>query len=88
MGMFRYLTNRTIRDKAGEENGKIRVVVKTGSDTAEVDYVCPECRCSEHIEKPWERPFSVRCSKCNFNIKLPKMKSEIKKEIKAASKPA
>jgi len=85
MGMFKYLTNRTLRNKAGEEKGKIRIVVKADSDTAEVDYVCPECVHSEHTEKPWERPFSVKCSKCGFVMKLPKMKSEMKKEVKAAS---
>ncbi len=86
MGMFKYITNRVLRDKAGEEKGKLRVVVRNESDTAEVDYVCPECGFSEHVETPWERPFSVKCSKCGFLMKPPKMKSEIKREIKADSK--
>ena len=82
MGQYRYVTNRTAQNKAGEARGKIRVLVKQGSDTAEVDYVCPECSMSEHREQEWTRPFSIKCSKCSFMIKLPKLKDEIKKDKK------
>jgi ribosomal protein L37AE/L43A len=84
MGQYRYVTNRTAVNGAGEAKGKIRVLVKENSDTAEVDYVCPECRMSEHIEQVWARPFSVKCSKCSFVIKLPKLKDEMKKDKKRA----
>jgi len=83
MGQFRYITNRRIKNKAGEEKGKVRVLVKADSDIAEVDYVCPECGYSEHVEPAWKRPFSVRCSKCGFVIKVSKLKDEIKREKKA-----
>lgn len=82
MGMFRYITNRAVKNKSGEDKGKIKIVVRTGSDTAEVDYVCPECLNSEHIEQTWKRPFSVKCSKCNFLLRLAKLKDELKKEKK------
>jgi predicted RNA-binding Zn-ribbon protein involved in translation (DUF1610 family) len=86
MGQFRYVTNRTVKNKAGEDQGKIKVLVKADSDTAEVDYVCPECGNSDHAEEEWKRPFSVSCSKCGFVIKLPRLKDEIKKDKKKAKK--
>lgn len=82
MRQFKYITNRTLKNEAGEEKGKIRVLVKTDSDTAEVDYVCPECLLSEHVEQEWKRPFSVKCSKCGLTIKIPKLKDEIKRDKK------
>jgi hypothetical protein len=78
MGQFRYMTNRTLVNKAGEEAGKLRAVVRNGSDTAEVDYTCPECAHSEHVETPWKRPFSVKCGKCGFLMRLPKLKGKKK----------
>ncbi len=80
MGLYKYVTNRTLPNKAGEEKGKIKVLVPNDSDTAQVDYVCPECEFSEHREQEWARPFVVTCSKCNANIKIPKLKEEMKKE--------
>lgn len=84
MRKYRYITNRALKNNSGEEKGRIRVMVKTGSETAEAEYTCPECGFSEHIEKPWARPFSVKCSKCGFLMRLAKMKDEMKKEKKAA----
>ena len=82
MGKYRYITNRTVLNKQGEEKGRIRVLVPADSDTAQVDYKCPECGNEEHVEKPWKRPFSVKCSKCGFLIRLPRLKDEIKKSKK------
>ena len=79
MRQFKYITNRSLPNKAGEEDkGKIRVLVRNESDTAEVDYACPECKASEHIEKLWARPFSVKCSKCGFLMRIPKLKGKKK----------
>jgi hypothetical protein len=47
MGLYKYVTNRTLKNKAGEEKGKIKVLVPNDSDTAQVDYVCPECEFRE-----------------------------------------
>lgn len=79
MGMFRYITNRTVLSKTGHGNGRIRVVVRTDSDKAEVDYTCPECTNSQHLESEWKRPFSVKCSKCGFLIRLARLKDEVKR---------
>ena len=82
MGQFKYITNRTLKNNTGQEKGKIRVLVRADSDTAEVDYVCPECSFGEHVEQEWKRPFSVKCSKCGFIIKIAKLKDEMKKDKK------
>lgn len=80
MGLYKYVTNRTLKNKAGGEKGRIKVLVPNDSDTAQVDYVCPECEFSEHLEQEWKRPLVVVCSKCGTDIKIPKLKDEIKKE--------
>ena len=84
VGMYRYVTNRTLKNKANDDKGRIKVLVPADSDTAQVDYVCPECAFSEHKEQPWQRPFFAKCSKCGAMMKIPKLKDEIKKEKKAA----
>jgi len=88
MGLYKYVTNRTLKNKAGEEKGKIKVLVPNDSDTAQVEYVCPECGFSEHKEQEWKRPFVVKCGKCGVSMKIPKLKDEIKREKKAAKKAA
>lgn len=80
MGQYRFVSNRTIKNKKGEETGRMRMFVKTGSTIAETDYKCPECLFEEHVSPEWSRPFFVKCSKCGFKISLPKLKDEIKKE--------
>ncbi|RLJ08315.1 MAG: hypothetical protein DRP12_00855 [Candidatus Aenigmatarchaeota archaeon] len=75
MGKYRYITNRLL-----EGGGRIRVLVPTGSDEAEVSYTCPKCGFSEETRKPWKKPFSIRCSKCGFLIRVPSLRKEIKKK--------
>ena len=86
MGKFRYVTNRTIPNTAGEGKGRIKVLVKEGSDIAETDYVCPECGFSGHVEPVWKKPFSVKCSKCGFLMKIRRLKDDIKREKKREKK--
>ncbi len=79
MGQYKYITNRTIPNKAGEENkGFVRARVPNDSDTAEVVYKCPECGHQESASLPFKRPFSVKCSKCGFLMRLPKLKGKAK----------
>lgn len=82
MGQYSYVTNRTLKNKAEKETGKLRAFVLTGSNIAEVDYTCPECLFSEHTKAEFKRPFSVKCSKCGFLLRILKIKDEIKKEKK------
>ena len=84
MGNYRYITNRVLLNKAGEEKGNIAVLVPNESDMAKVRYRCPECSHSEQTEQEWKRPFSVKCSGCGALIRLPRLKDEIKKEKKKA----
>ena len=83
---YSFMTNRTMKNSKDEDKGKMRVLVPAGSHTAQVDYVCPECGCSKHVETEWIRPFSLNCSKCGFVLKLPRLKDEMKKEKKQAKK--
>jgi len=79
MGMFRYITNRTLPNKAGKENaGRIRAFVKTGSNTLEGEYVCPECGNEGKINQVFRRPLSIRCEKCNLLMRMPKLKGKMK----------
>lgn len=74
MGLYKYVTNRTIPNKAGRETGRVRMMVKSGSDTAEVEYTCSECLHQGKISQYFQRPLAVKCQKCSFTMKLPKMK--------------
>jgi peptide subunit release factor 1 (eRF1) len=88
MGLYRYVTNRTLENRNGEVKGRIKVLVPNDSETAQVDYVCPECGFSAHNEQEWKRPFVVVCSKCGAKLKIPKLKDDIKKDKLRAKKKA
>jgi peptide subunit release factor 1 (eRF1) len=85
MGQYKYVTNRTLTDASGQPKGRIKVLVPADSDTAQVEYACPECGHSEKKSQPWARPFSIKCGKCGMIIKIPKLKDEIKKDKKRKS---
>ncbi len=76
MSQFKYVTNRTIANREGKDSGRVRMMVKNGSDTAEGDYVCAECGYSGKISQAFSRPLSVKCGKCSFLMKLPKLKGK------------
>ncbi|MFQ5647960.1 MAG: hypothetical protein ACE5FW_01875 [Candidatus Aenigmatarchaeota archaeon] len=74
---YRYVTNRTLPNSSGKADaGRLKAFVLAGSDTAEVDYTCPECGHSEHLSQPFKRPLSVKCSKCGQTMKAPKLKGK------------
>lgn len=77
-----YHTNRPIKNKEGKYTGAIRILVLKKDNIARCEYVCPECKVHEYKETSWKRPFSIKCSKCNFLIRVPRMRDEIKKERK------
>lgn len=74
--MYKYITNRTILNKAGEETGRIQAMVKEGSDNVEGKYICAECKHEGQINQPFKRPLSVKCEKCGFLMRLPKLKGK------------
>jgi predicted RNA-binding Zn-ribbon protein involved in translation (DUF1610 family) len=83
---FSYVTNRMLQNKTGQEKGRLKAFVKTGETTANVEYTCPECGHSSSMQQEFVRPFSVKCSKCGFLMKVPKLKDEIKKDKARAKK--
>ncbi len=76
--IYRFMANRSFETPQGQ--GKIRMFVKTGSETAEGDYACPACKKSGKINQPFKRPIQVRCDSCGFLLKLARLKDEMKKE--------
>jgi len=76
MGQYRYITKRVLQNRAGEECGNVLVAVKAESDMADIKYVCPECQDTRQVSEAWKRPFSVKCRKCGYNMKLPKLKGK------------
>ncbi|MEM7816167.1 MAG: hypothetical protein QXN71_03545 [Candidatus Aenigmatarchaeota archaeon] len=82
MGNYSYITNRTLQNSKGEERGRISVLVRVGSTTAEYKYVCPECGDQRSGEQEFRRPLMVKCKKCGFLMKLPRLKDEIKRDKK------
>lgn len=77
-----YHTNRAVKGVTPESSGSIRVLA-TQDKVAHVEYKCPECLHEDFVEQEWKRPFSVKCRKCSFLIRVPKMKQQFKKEMKA-----
>lgn len=73
-----YHTNRTLR--IGKEKGRIRILVHT--TIAMVEYKCPKCGYEGYQEKKWKRPFSVKCKKCDFLIRVPRLRDAFKREMK------
>ncbi|NOZ81924.1 MAG: hypothetical protein GXO63_02120 [Candidatus Micrarchaeota archaeon] len=57
-----------------ENNGKVRVLVLKSDSVARTEYICPGCSHHGYTEKEWRRPFSVKCEKCGFLIRVPKLK--------------
>ncbi len=84
MGNYKYITNRAVKNSAGKEAGNIAVRVPITSNTADVRYKCPECSHQAAANQEWKRPFNVKCAKCGFLIRLPKLRAEIKKEKRLA----
>lgn len=82
MGMFKYVTNRALKNKEGEDTGRIKFFVKKDSDIAEGEYTCPECAHKGKINDPWKKPFSIKCAGCNKTLKLSKLLKQSKREKK------
>ena len=81
-----YHTWRDALNKAGRKAGKMRILALKADNIARVEYICPECGHHGYQESQWQRPFSFKCEKCVFTIKVSKMKEQFKREMKAANK--
>ncbi len=84
MSSLAYFTSRVIKDENGVVAGSIRIMVPKDSTTADVEYKCPKCAFSEKAKAPWKKPFSIKCGKCGFLIKILSLRAEIKKDKKAS----
>jgi transcription elongation factor Elf1 len=83
MGMFSFITNRTLPSQTGKDDaGRVKAFVKTGSNTLEGEYTCPDCGKSGRISQPFKRPLVIKCGGCGDSLKLPRLKDEIKREKK------
>jgi len=78
---FVYHTWRDIENEKGEKIGEIRVLV-LDDNMARVEYHCPECGKEFFEETEWKRPFSVKCKNCGKLIRVPKLREQIKREMK------
>jgi hypothetical protein len=85
-----YITTRYLQNSSGQTKGKIRIFKLAGEADAAVEYTCPECGSTEKRKEFWKEPFiegnganqkfNFKCNKCNFSIKLLKLKKEVKKK--------
>ena len=73
---------RSLNSQKGIKKGRLRIRVPNDSNTAEGDYLCPECGNQGQISQEWKRPFNVKCGKCGFLMRMAKLKDEIKREKK------
>ncbi len=76
MGNFRYITCRTVANRSGEEKGRVKAFVRNGSDNIEGEYKCPECENKGKINQIFKRPINIKCEKCGFLMRLPKLKGK------------
>ncbi|MEM5826015.1 MAG: hypothetical protein QXL09_01150 [Candidatus Aenigmatarchaeota archaeon] len=75
-----YHTNRPVKNSKDKYTGAIRVLVLKKDNIARCEYICPECKFHGYKETSWKRPFSIKCEKCGYLIRVPRMRDEIKRE--------
>jgi ssDNA-binding Zn-finger/Zn-ribbon topoisomerase 1 len=74
-----YITTRNLENSLGKITGKIRIIKFKEESEANIEYTCPECNFTENKKEVWKKPFSIKCSKCGYLIKVPSLRAEIKK---------
>lgn len=74
---FKYHTWRTLEQGKGE----LRILVLE-DNVARTEYLCPKCGHHGYVEQEWKRPFTTKCEKCAAKITVPKMRQQIKREMK------
>jgi len=77
--VIEYITTRNLQNSSGKITGKIRIIKNKEEEEANINYTCPECLNTEDKKEVWKKPFSIRCSKCGYLIKVLSLKAEIKK---------
>jgi len=77
MGNFSYITNRTLQNRAGEEKGRVAILVRTGSMTAEYKYTCPECGDQRDGQQEFRRPRFQRKARPHPHLQMPTMNESV-----------
>ena len=90
--MIEFITNRELENKAGEVNGKVKIMKTKEEQHALVAYTCPECGHTEQKKEPWCEPFltgngankrlNFSCSNCGYKFSILKLRKEIAKSKK------
>ncbi len=80
-----YHTWRDLANRKGEIRGKLRIIVLKADGMARVEYICPYCEEYGYLEAAWARPFKFKCQSCGKTIHVPKMKDQVKREMKKRS---
>jgi len=84
-----YITTRNLENSKGEVKGRVRILKLIGEEEAIVEFTCPECSSVENRKESWIEPFAIgtgakqifniKCRKCEFSVKLLKLKREMKR---------
>jgi peptide subunit release factor 1 (eRF1) len=84
-----YITTRDLKNSSGIVKGRVRILKLVEDSEATVNFKCPECGFEESRKEYWTEPFVVgtgknqyfnlKCQKCDYKIKLTKLRKEIKK---------
>ncbi len=77
-----YHTWRKVKNRKGEEKGELRILALKKDGMARVEYVCPYCEKYGFKEETWRRPFSFKCDHCGKTIRVPRLKDQVKREMK------
>lgn len=85
-----YISTRELSDSSSKQKGKLRILKMREEDEAQVELMCPKCGSNEKRKEKWAEPFTtgegakqkfnVKCNKCDFSVKLLKLKKEVKKK--------
>ena len=81
-GKYKFVCNRQVENKARELTGRVKAYVPADEDTLYGEYTCAECGHNDKINQVWKRHLNVKCSKCGFTMKIPKLKDQVKREKK------
>jgi hypothetical protein len=83
VGKYKFVCNRKVENGKGELTGSVKAYVPAEENTIYAEYKCPECSFSEKTSQEWKRPFNIKCRKCGYLIRIPKLKDQVKREKKA-----
>ena len=77
-----YHTWRKLKNRKGEETGELRILALKEDGMARIEYICPYCGEYGYQEEVWRRPFSFKCQHCGKTIRVPRLKDQVKRELK------